>query len=93
MICNIDYILKEGGNLMGIKFILYHLTGTTPEQDSAFEESEDDVSSPSRSLDRQSHHRANTTVHVCWHRNTSVSMADHARAVEVSPIRLRISFL
>ncbi len=63
---------------------IIYVTGTTPEQDSAFEESEDDVSSPSRSLDRQSHHRANTTVHVCWHRNTSVSMADHARAVEVS---------
>lgn len=56
----------------------------TPDQDSAFDESEDDVSSPSRSLERQSQHRANTTVPVCWHRNTSVSMSDHIRAVQVS---------
>lgn len=39
--------------------------------------------SPS-SPDRQIQHRANTTMHVCWHRNTSVSMRDHAVAVEVS---------
>ncbi|XP_041483014.1 FERM, ARHGEF and pleckstrin domain-containing protein 1-like isoform X1 [Lytechinus variegatus] len=57
-------------------------TLSSPDQDSAFEEAEDDVSSPSKSIDRQSHHRANTTVHVCWHRNTSVSMADHVQAVE-----------
>lgn len=57
-------------------------TVTTPDQDSAFDESEDDVSSPSRSLERQSQHRANTTVPVCWHRNTSVSMSDHIRAVQ-----------
>ncbi|ELU11305.1 hypothetical protein CAPTEDRAFT_179012 [Capitella teleta] len=37
--------------------------------------------SPS-SPDRQIQHRANTTMHVCWHRNTSVSMRDHAVAVE-----------
>ena len=28
--------------------------------------------------------RSNTTVHVCWHRNTSISMCDQLRAVEVS---------
>jgi FERM/RhoGEF/pleckstrin domain protein 2 len=28
--------------------------------------------------------RSNTTVHVCWHRNTSISMRDQLRAVEVS---------
>lgn len=28
--------------------------------------------------------RNNTTVHVCWHRNTSIAMADHLRAIEVS---------
>ena len=59
-------------------------TLSSPDQDSAFDDADDDLSSPSRSMDRQSHHRANTTVHVCWHRNTSVSMADHVRAVEVS---------
>ncbi|XP_058521203.1 FERM, ARHGEF and pleckstrin domain-containing protein 2 isoform X1 [Ochotona princeps] len=30
----------------------------------------------------QSPHRVNTTVHVCWYRNTSVSRADHSAAVE-----------
>ncbi|CAL8310034.1 unnamed protein product [Lota lota] len=46
------------------------------------QESEDDMSSSHSSLDKQAHHRANTTVHVCWHRNTSVSMSDHSMAVE-----------
>uniref|UniRef100_A0A8C3Y0V9 FERM, ARH/RhoGEF and pleckstrin domain protein 2 n=1 Tax=Catharus ustulatus TaxID=91951 RepID=A0A8C3Y0V9_CATUS len=46
------------------------------------QESEDDIHSSRSSLDRQSHHRANTTMHVCWYRNTSVSMADHSVAVE-----------
>uniref|UniRef100_A0AAR2LJT2 FERM, ARHGEF and pleckstrin domain-containing protein 2 n=1 Tax=Pygocentrus nattereri TaxID=42514 RepID=A0AAR2LJT2_PYGNA len=46
------------------------------------QESEDDVNSSRCSLDKQSHHRANTTMHVCWHRNTSVSMSDHSLAVE-----------
>ncbi|XP_061593535.1 FERM, ARHGEF and pleckstrin domain-containing protein 2 isoform X5 [Cololabis saira] len=46
------------------------------------QESEDDMNSSRTSLDRQTHHRANTTMHVCWHRNTSVSMSDHSLAVE-----------
>ncbi|KFV66598.1 FERM, RhoGEF and pleckstrin domain-containing protein 2, partial [Dryobates pubescens] len=46
------------------------------------QESEDDLHSSRSSLDRQSHHRANTTVHVCWYRNTSISMTDHSVAVE-----------
>ncbi|ETE61948.1 FERM, RhoGEF and pleckstrin domain-containing protein 1 [Ophiophagus hannah] len=41
------------------------------------QESEEDIHSSRSSLDRQSHHRANTTIHVCWYRNTSVSMTDH----------------
>ncbi|XP_016119771.1 FERM, RhoGEF and pleckstrin domain-containing protein 2-like [Sinocyclocheilus grahami] len=48
------------------------------------QESEDDMNSSRCSLDKQSHHRANTTMHVCWHRNTSVSMSDHSLAVEVA---------
>lgn len=28
--------------------------------------------------------RTNTTVHVCWHRSTSISMKDELLAVEVS---------
>lgn len=35
------------------------------------------------SLEGNSQHRANTTMHVCWYRNTSVSRADHSAAVEV----------
>ncbi|XP_033097418.1 FERM, ARHGEF and pleckstrin domain-containing protein 1-like isoform X2 [Anneissia japonica] len=54
----------------------------TLDPDPVFDESEEEHSSPRGSLDRIAHHRANTTVHVCWHRNTSVSMADHQRAVE-----------
>ncbi|KAL4630702.1 FERM, RhoGEF and pleckstrin domain-containing protein 2-like isoform X1 [Arapaima gigas] len=45
-------------------------------------ESEDDTHSSRSSLDKQTHHRANTTMHVCWHRNTSVSMSDCNLAVE-----------
>lgn len=29
----------------------------------------------------QQQHRANTTMHVCWHRNTSVSAIDNHRSV------------
>lgn len=56
------------------------------------QESEDDIHSSRSSLDRQSHHRANTTMHVCWYRNTSVSMTDHSVAVEV-PRRAQLSRL
>jgi FERM/RhoGEF/pleckstrin domain protein 2 len=27
-------------------------------------------------------HRANTTMHVCWHRNLSVSMNDHRQSIK-----------
>uniref|UniRef100_A0AAV2KT63 PH domain-containing protein n=1 Tax=Knipowitschia caucasica TaxID=637954 RepID=A0AAV2KT63_KNICA len=49
------------------------------------QESEDDMNSSRTSLDKQTHHRSNTTMHVCWHRNTSVSMTDHSQAVELPP--------
>lgn len=48
------------------------------------QESEDDLSASRTSLERQAPHRGNTMVHVCWHRNTSVSMVDFSVAVEVS---------
>ncbi|XP_041861516.1 FERM, ARHGEF and pleckstrin domain-containing protein 2 isoform X4 [Melanotaenia boesemani] len=51
------------------------------------QESEDDMNSSRTSLDKQTHHRANTTMHVCWHRNTSVSMSDHSLAVESSALQ------
>ena len=34
--------------------------------------------------DKVSYHRSNTTMHVCWHRQTSVSMNDHIKSVHVS---------
>ena len=49
------------------------------------DDTHDDGRSP-LTPDRQIQHRANTTMHVCWHRNTSVSMSDHNTAVEVSAL-------
>lgn len=50
-------------------------------------ESEEELCGSRTSLERQGH-RGNTTVHVCWHRNTSVSMVDFSVAVEVREKRL-----
>lgn len=46
-------------------------------------ESEDDTAASQTPLERPAPHRGNTMVHVCWHRNTSVSMVDFSVAVEV----------
>lgn len=54
----------------------------SPEDYSGDQESEDDLSSSRSSLERQTPHRGNTTVHVCWHRSTSVSMVDFSVALE-----------
>uniref|UniRef100_A0A672M497 FERM, ARHGEF and pleckstrin domain-containing protein 1 n=1 Tax=Sinocyclocheilus grahami TaxID=75366 RepID=A0A672M497_SINGR len=54
----------------------------SPEESSADQESEDDLSASRTSLERQTPHRGNTTVHVCWHRNSSVSMVDFSVALE-----------
>ncbi|XP_043434364.1 FERM, ARHGEF and pleckstrin domain-containing protein 2 isoform X1 [Prionailurus bengalensis] len=48
----------------------------SPEQES------EDTHGVHGSLEGQGQHRANTTVHVCWYRNTSVSRADQSAAVE-----------
>ncbi|CAL8307391.1 unnamed protein product [Merluccius merluccius] len=45
------------------------------------QESEEELAGSRSSLERHGH-RGNTTVHVCWHRNTSVSMVDFSVAVE-----------
>uniref|UniRef100_A0A8C6SX51 FERM, ARHGEF and pleckstrin domain-containing protein 1 n=1 Tax=Neogobius melanostomus TaxID=47308 RepID=A0A8C6SX51_9GOBI len=55
---------------------------TQRSNDSAEAESEDDMSAPQTSSERPTSHRGNTMVHVCWHRNTSVSMMDYSIAVE-----------
>ncbi|XP_051913740.1 FERM, ARHGEF and pleckstrin domain-containing protein 1-like [Hippocampus zosterae] len=52
-----------------------------PEEGGAERESEEELRGSRSSLERQAQ-RANTTVHVCWHRNTSVSMVDFSIAVE-----------
>ncbi|XP_048834404.1 FERM, ARHGEF and pleckstrin domain-containing protein 1 isoform X2 [Brienomyrus brachyistius] len=54
----------------------------SPEDSALEQESEDDLSASRTSLERQAPNRGNTTVHVCWHRNTSVSMVDFSVAVE-----------
>uniref|UniRef100_A0A3B4WF85 FERM, ARHGEF and pleckstrin domain-containing protein 1 n=1 Tax=Seriola lalandi dorsalis TaxID=1841481 RepID=A0A3B4WF85_SERLL len=53
-----------------------------PENSSVEAESEDDMTASHTSLERPAPHRGNTMVHVCWHRNTSVSMVDFSIAVE-----------
>ncbi|XP_061579437.1 FERM, ARHGEF and pleckstrin domain-containing protein 1 isoform X1 [Cololabis saira] len=53
-----------------------------PEDSSVEAESEDDMTASHGSLERPAAHRGNTMVHVCWHRNTSVSMVDFSVAVE-----------
>lgn len=54
-----------------------------PEDSTAEAESEDDITASQTSLEKPTPHRGNTMVHVCWHRNTSVSMVDFSVAVEV----------
>ncbi|XP_029314634.1 FERM, ARHGEF and pleckstrin domain-containing protein 1 [Cottoperca gobio] len=53
-----------------------------PEDSSMEAESEDDITALHTSLEKAGPHRGNTMVHVCWHRNTSVSMVDFSIAVE-----------
>ena len=55
----------------------------------ALDDCHDDMNTPS-SPDRQMQQRANTTVHVCWHRSTSVGLKDHHVALLVSSIYLII---
>ncbi|XP_036880849.1 FERM, ARHGEF and pleckstrin domain-containing protein 1 isoform X2 [Manis javanica] len=57
-------------------------TKSPDEAVAADQESEDDLSASRTSLERQAPQRGNTMVHVCWHRNTSVSMVDFSVAVE-----------
>ncbi|XP_038136173.1 FERM, ARHGEF and pleckstrin domain-containing protein 1-like [Cyprinodon tularosa] len=53
-----------------------------PEDSPAEAESEDEMATSHTSLEKPTPHRGNTMVHVCWHRNTSVSMVDFSVAVE-----------
>lgn len=69
--------------------LLSHPAESPDEAAVADQESEDDLSASRTSLERQAPHRGNTMVHVCWHRNTSVSMVDFSVAVEVRPLARR----
>ncbi|KAL8189971.1 UNVERIFIED_CONTAM: FERM, ARHGEF and pleckstrin domain-containing protein 1 [Gekko kuhli] len=62
----------------------------TPEEPTVDQESEDDLNASRTSLERQAPHRGNTTVHVCWHRNTSVSMVDFSIAVEILSLSVTV---
>uniref|UniRef100_A0A8D3CBV8 FERM, ARHGEF and pleckstrin domain-containing protein 2 n=1 Tax=Scophthalmus maximus TaxID=52904 RepID=A0A8D3CBV8_SCOMX len=77
-------IVEESENEWSVPhcFTIYSAQRTIVVAVSLEQESEDDMNSSRTSLDKQTHHRANTTMHVCWHRNTSVSMSDHSLAVE-----------
>ena len=44
---------------------------------------EDSRSNGTDGKERTQQQRSNTTVHVCWHRNTSISTRDHLLALEV----------
>ncbi|KAF0026388.1 hypothetical protein F2P81_021125 [Scophthalmus maximus] len=59
-----------------------------PEDSSVEAESEDDATASHTALERPAPHRGNTMVHVCWHRNTSVSMVDFSIAVELESGKL-----
>lgn len=80
---------EDDGTLVseGKRWYPYHLSRlpaeSPDEATAADQESEDDLSASRTSLERQAPHRGNTMVHVCWHRNTSVSMVDFSIAVEV----------
>ncbi|XP_057187076.1 FERM, ARHGEF and pleckstrin domain-containing protein 1 isoform X1 [Triplophysa rosa] len=75
--------LSDGCNGSSAEILSSSFTDTKcPDESSADQESEDDLSSSRTSLERQAPHRGNTTVHVCWHRNTSVSMVDFSVALE-----------
>uniref|UniRef100_A0A8C9QRZ8 PH domain-containing protein n=1 Tax=Spermophilus dauricus TaxID=99837 RepID=A0A8C9QRZ8_SPEDA len=58
------------------------LPGGSSDEISPEQESEEDARGTRGSLEGQVQHRANTMMHVCWYRNTSVSRADHSAAVE-----------
>ncbi|XP_069332334.1 FERM, ARHGEF and pleckstrin domain-containing protein 2 isoform X3 [Eulemur rufifrons] len=53
-----------------------------PDEAAPEQELEEDARGTRGSLEGQGPHRANTTMQVCWYRNTSVSRADHSAAVE-----------
>ncbi|XP_028256060.1 FERM, ARHGEF and pleckstrin domain-containing protein 1-like isoform X2 [Parambassis ranga] len=74
--------LAEQSSSPGADLLSTSLSDNKLSEDGGTEqESEEELCGSRSSLERQGH-RGNTTVHVCWHRNTSVSMVDFSVAVE-----------
>ena len=61
------------------------LSPGSPNEASLEPESEDEAGGARSSVAGTGQHRASTTLHVCWCRQTSVSRADHSAAVQVQP--------
>ncbi|KAJ8003351.1 hypothetical protein DPEC_G00147440 [Dallia pectoralis] len=75
--------LSEQNNGPSADLLSTSLTDSkSPEEGGVEPESEEELSASRTSLERHAAQRGNTTVHVCWHRNTSVSMVDFSVAVE-----------
>uniref|UniRef100_A0A674DJG7 FERM, ARHGEF and pleckstrin domain-containing protein 1 n=1 Tax=Salmo trutta TaxID=8032 RepID=A0A674DJG7_SALTR len=75
--------LTGGNNIfssVSVDEFLLLLFSESPEEEE--EEEEEELSASRSSLERQAAQRGNSTVHICWHRNTSVSMVDFSEAVE-----------
>uniref|UniRef100_A0A674DN29 FERM, ARHGEF and pleckstrin domain-containing protein 1 n=1 Tax=Salmo trutta TaxID=8032 RepID=A0A674DN29_SALTR len=84
--------LTGGNNIfssVSVDEFLLLLFSESPEEEE--EEEEEELSASRSSLERQAAQRGNSTVHICWHRNTSVSMVDFSEAVEV-PTDLRFLY-
>ena len=65
--------------------LIFYFSGST-ENVEAVDGNNPDQGPPSP--EKQIQHRANTTMHVCWHRNTSVSKRDFEKAVKVTILRI-----
>uniref|UniRef100_A0A668AD70 FERM, ARHGEF and pleckstrin domain-containing protein 1 n=1 Tax=Myripristis murdjan TaxID=586833 RepID=A0A668AD70_9TELE len=74
--------MAETSNGPSSDLLASNLTDNSKLDSSVEAESEDDMTASHTSLEKPTPHRGNTTVHVCWHRNTSVSMVDFSIAVE-----------
>ncbi|XP_032336653.1 FERM, ARHGEF and pleckstrin domain-containing protein 2 isoform X3 [Camelus ferus] len=78
----IDAAKHSSGTALGLPgSMVCALSRRSPDEVSLEQESED-ARGAGGPLEGQGRHRANTTVHVCWHRSTSVSRADRSAAVE-----------
>ncbi|XP_072818135.1 FERM, ARHGEF and pleckstrin domain-containing protein 2 isoform X2 [Vicugna pacos] len=79
----IDAAKRSSGTPLGLPgSMVCALSRRSPDEASLEQESEEDARGAGGPLEGQGRHRANTTVHVCWHRSTSVSRADRSAAVE-----------